>query len=134
MPRTSSITKYGRPVSVAPASSTLAILGWSINASACRSASNRAMTLLGVHAQLDDLERHPPSDRLLLLGHINHAATALADLLQQLVAANPVAGFFQGREQRRLQAGRLHEFVLFMMLEQHLNGLANCGMIRARAI
>ena len=44
IPRTSSITKYGRPVSVAPASSTLAMFGWSISASACRSASKRAMT------------------------------------------------------------------------------------------
>ena len=43
-PLTSSMTKYGRPVSVVPASSTLAMLGWSISASACRSASNRAMT------------------------------------------------------------------------------------------
>jgi hypothetical protein len=43
-PRTSSITKYGRPASVAPASSTRAMCGWSIIASACRSASNRAIT------------------------------------------------------------------------------------------
>src|SRR5262249_59115473 len=43
-PLTRSMTKYGRPASVAPASSTLAMLGWSISASACRSASNRAMT------------------------------------------------------------------------------------------
>ena len=45
-PLTSSMTKYGRPVSVAPASNTLAMFGWSIIASACRSASNRAMTSL----------------------------------------------------------------------------------------
>ena len=44
-------------MSVAPASSTLAMFGWSIIASACRSASKRAMTCLRVHAQLDDLER-----------------------------------------------------------------------------
>ena len=43
-PLTSSITKNGRPVPVAPASKTLAMLGWSINASAWRSASNRATT------------------------------------------------------------------------------------------
>ncbi len=49
--------------------------------------------LLGVHAQLDDLERHPAADRLLLLGHIDHPAAAFADLLEELVAANPVAGF-----------------------------------------
>ena len=33
-PLTSSMTKYGRPLSVAPASSTLAMFGWSIMASA----------------------------------------------------------------------------------------------------
>ena len=71
------------------------MFGWSISASACRSASNRAIDLLGVHAQLDDLERHPAAHRLLLLGHIDHAATAFADLLQQLVAANAVAGLFR---------------------------------------
>ena len=42
-PFTSSITKYGRP-SWSPPSSTLAMFGWSISASACRSASNRAST------------------------------------------------------------------------------------------
>src|SRR5205814_7563936 len=41
-PCTSSITKYGRPPSVAPASKTLAIFSWSISASAWRSASNRS--------------------------------------------------------------------------------------------
>ena len=43
-PWTSSMTKYGRPGSVVPASSTRAMLTWSIIASACRSASKRAMT------------------------------------------------------------------------------------------
>ena len=38
------MTKNGRPPSVVPASSTLAMFGWSIIASACRSASNRAST------------------------------------------------------------------------------------------
>ena len=49
--------------------------------------------LLGVHAQLDDLEGDPAADGLLLLGQIDHPAAALADLLEQLVAANLVAGF-----------------------------------------
>ena len=44
MPLISSMTKNGRPLSVAPASSTRAILGCSIIASACRSASKRART------------------------------------------------------------------------------------------
>ena len=43
-PRTSSMTKNGRPASVAPASRILAMFGWSIIANAWRSASNRAMT------------------------------------------------------------------------------------------
>ena len=51
--------------------------------------------LLGVHAQLDDLERDAAADRLLLLGHVDHAAAAFADLLQQFVAANLVAGLFR---------------------------------------
>src|SRR5439155_10002989 len=43
-PWTSSMTKYGRPASVAPPSKTRAILTWSIRARACRSASKRART------------------------------------------------------------------------------------------
>jgi hypothetical protein len=38
--------------------------------------------LFGVHAELDDLECHATAHRLFLFGHINDAATALADLLQ----------------------------------------------------
>ena len=47
-----------------------------------------------VHAQLDDLERDAAAHRLLLLGHIDHAAAALPDFLQQLIATDPVAGVF----------------------------------------
>ena len=43
-PCTYSMAKYGRPCGVAPASNTRAMAGWSIKASACRSASNRATT------------------------------------------------------------------------------------------
>ena len=50
--------------------------------------------LPGVHAQLDHLERHTPPDRFLLLGHIDHPAATFADLLQQFIAANPVAYLF----------------------------------------
>ena len=52
------------------------------------------MTCFGVHPQLDDLEGHPAADGLLLLGHIDHPAAAFADLLQQLVVADLVAGLF----------------------------------------
>ena len=53
--------------------------------------------LLGVHAQLDDLERDATPHRLGLLGDIDHAAAALAHLLQQLVAPDRLAhGFVRG--------------------------------------
>ena len=77
---------------MAPASSTLAMLGWSISARACRSASKRAMTWRRVHARLDDLEGDLALDRLGLLGHPDRAHAAFADLLQQLVRADHRAG------------------------------------------
>ena len=52
--------------------------------------------LLGVHAQLDDLERDPAMDGFRLLGHINHSTPAFADLLEQFVAADSVTGFLGG--------------------------------------
>lgn len=66
----------------------MAILGWSLIASAWRSASKRAITLFRVHPQLDDFYRHPPLDRLALVGHPHFAESALADDLEELVAAN----------------------------------------------
>ena len=60
---------------------------------------------LGVHAQLDDLEGDPAQDRLLLLGHIDHAAAAFADFLQQLVTVNAAARDL--RSARTLRAGIL---------------------------
>ena len=79
-------------MSVVPASSTLAMLGWSISARACRSASNRASTCRRVHARLDDLQGHLPPDRLGLLGHVDDAHAPFADLLQELVGADDRAG------------------------------------------
>ena len=86
-PLTYSMTKNGRPSSVTPPSKTLAMFGWSIRASACRSASNRDEHLPAVHARLDELERHAAADRLGLLGDPDGAHAPFADLLQQLVAA-----------------------------------------------
>ena len=48
--------------------------------------------LLRVHAQLDHFERNPAPHRLLLLGHIDDTTAAFADLLEQFVAADLVAG------------------------------------------
>ena len=48
--------------------------------------------LAGVHARLDDLQRHPAADRVRLLGHEDDAHAPLADRLQQLVGADDRAG------------------------------------------
>src|SRR5437879_2862793 len=48
--------------------------------------------LFGVHAQLDDLEGHAALDWLSLLSHIDHAAAAFADLLEELVTSDDVPG------------------------------------------
>ena len=55
------------------------------------------MTLFGVHAQLDDFQRHLTPDWLFLFRQINHAATAFADFLQQLVTSKPAAELFVGQ-------------------------------------
>ena len=47
-----------------------------------------------VHPQLDDFDSNAPADRLLLLGHVDDAAAAFADFLEQLVAPEHVAGLF----------------------------------------
>jgi hypothetical protein len=83
MPFTSSITKDGPPLAVVPASRTRAMLAWSISASACRSASNRAMTCRC--PCLDDLDRDLALDGARLLGEEDDSHAALADLLEQLV-------------------------------------------------
>ena len=44
--------------------------------------------LLGVHAQLDDLERDLAADGFLLFRQPDHAEAAFAEFLQQLVAAD----------------------------------------------
>ena len=97
---TSSITKYGRPVSVAPASSTLGDVRMIHHRQRLPLGLKSGDHLPGVHAELDDLERHPAPDRLRLLGHVHDAHAAFADLLQQLVGADDRSGPFADR--RRL--------------------------------
>ena len=48
--------------------------------------------LFGVHARFDDLQGHFAADWLALLGHVDHAEAALADLLEELVAADDRPG------------------------------------------
>ena len=52
------------------------------------------MTCAAVHARLDDLERDLALHGLGLLGHVDDAHAALADLLQELVWANDRARAF----------------------------------------
>ena len=62
------------------------MLGWSISASACRSASKRAMHLPASPCPaLMILSGDLAPDGLGLLGHVDGAHAAFADLLQQLV-------------------------------------------------
>ncbi len=49
--------------------------------------------LLGVHAVLDDLQRDLPLDRLGLLGQVDDAHAALAELAYDRVGADAGAGF-----------------------------------------
>ena len=70
---------------VAPASKTLAMLGWSISASAWRSASNRAITWREFIPGLMIFERDLAMDGVRLLGHVDDPHPSLADLFQQLV-------------------------------------------------
>ena len=50
---------------------------------------------LGIHPQLDDLQRNATiKDRLLLLGHIDNAAPPFPNLLEQFIAPNAVPYFF----------------------------------------
>ena len=52
---------------------------------------------LGVHAELDDLERDATADRLRLFGDIHHAATAFAKAFHQFVASERLADRFVRR-------------------------------------
>ena len=80
------------------------MFGWSIIASACRSCSKRAMTSFVSMPSLMIFSATRRRTGLLLLGHPDHAETAFADLLEQLVIADGFAGLL------RFQAGkaRLH--------------------------
>src|SRR5262249_312893 len=51
----------------------------------------------GIHPEFDDLQRDAPFDRFLLLGQVNHAETATADLLQEFVAPDLITWFFAWR-------------------------------------
>ena len=85
-PLTSSMTKNGRP-SCSPPSSTLAMFGWSISASACRSASNRASTCFESIPALMSLTATSRLTGSVCLARQTDAHAPLADHLDQLVLA-----------------------------------------------
>ncbi len=66
--------------------------------------------LLGVHAQLDDLERHAPAHGYCLLGHINHATSPFAHTFQQLVTPEGLAHRLVGSVSGVKLEGRLSGF------------------------
>ena len=73
------------------------MLGWSIRARACRSASKRAMTCRESMPALMNLSGDQALDRRGLLGHPDGAHAALADRLDELVRADHRAGALRGR-------------------------------------
>ena len=79
--------KRPAPLRVVPASSSLAMCGWSISASACRSASNRARSTSRSIPALISLTATRRLTGSRLLGHPDAAHAPFADLLEQLVAA-----------------------------------------------
>ncbi len=68
--------------------------------------------LLGVHARLDDLQRHAPPHRLGLLGRIHHTAPAFAHALQKFVAPERLADGLIGRVSEVELDGRACRFGL----------------------
>ncbi len=63
-------------------------------------------------------ERHLPSDRSLLIGHVDDAETPFADLLQQRVGADHGPGAFGGRWNERLgdfRRGRFQKIADFRL-------------------
>ena len=86
-PRTYSITKYGRPSGVAPASNTRN-RRMVITASACRSASNRATTCAVSILGLDHFQRDLPANGRGLLGQPDLAHPAFPHLVEQTVRPN----------------------------------------------
>ena len=92
MPRTSSITKYGRPDVGRAGVEHLGDVRMVHQRQGLPLGLEAGDHLPGVHARLDDLQRHLAADRLLLLGHEDDAHAAFADLLQQLVGADERAG------------------------------------------
>jgi hypothetical protein len=98
--------------------------------------------LLGVHAELDDLEGDAATNGFDLLRDIHHATTAFADPLQQLVAPNGLAdGLVRSLGNSNLQrgwraAGQVGQcrVRLFVSGEEGVQPLAQGGVAQASAV
>ena len=100
--------------------------------------------VLRVHAQLDDLQRDPAAERILLFGHVDDRHAAFADLFEELVPVDHGAGTFDdpGDVDRQLQrVGRpLDEAVLAGMDSQEgfqagqQGGIAAAGLAQIREL
>ena len=85
------MTKYGRPVAVVAGVEHSGDVRVVHHRQGLPLGLEPGDDLLGIHAGLDDLERHPPANRAFLLGHVDGAHAPLAELLEQLVRADPHA-------------------------------------------
>ena len=129
IPRTSSITKYGRPVSVDAGVEHLGDVRVVHQRQRLPLRLEAGDDLARVHAELDDLEGHAPLDRLALLGHPHGAEAAFAELLEKLVAADDRAEFFRVRLVKRrwmeVISSCPHEIAGFVMrIKQRLDASA----------
>ena len=105
------------------------MFGWSISASAWRSASNRAITCFVSIPGLMILSATLRRTGLHLLGHVDHAHAAFADRFEQLVRADDRAGTFVPRRLldrgARISRGRFEELLDLRIGGQQLLNLAS---------
>ena len=92
--------------------------------------------LLGIHAHFDDLQSHAPTHGLFLLGHPHGAKSALTDLLEKFVVADPLAGLFgRWREARgHGKRGSFQKRILAVIGEQLLHRAAQRGIVPAGTV
>ncbi len=98
--------------------------------------------LLGVHPQLDDLQRDAPPHRLGLLCDVDHAAAAFANPFQQLVATQRLADRFVGNVGEieldggtsRIDLRGQQRVRLLMRREQRFEAGAQSGVVSAHGV
>ncbi len=91
MPLTNSITKYGWPDFRLAAIQHLGNIRMVHHGQSLSLGFEPGDDLFAVHARFDDLQRDIATYGSDLFGHVDHAETTFANLLQQFVAANALA-------------------------------------------